>query len=417
MSTSRRLAGTVAVLTLTVTVSACQSADAPQAATGSHSPRPGSAAPNATNRPSEHRDKGVLAKGAHRFDVADARPARSGKDYKTVAVIPGRRPDGNINFFTAAAPDGELLGIILDPDTGGEGLPQQTLILKNPVTGSEQLIPSPASGSGPERQLQGVVASRRWVVWLETASTNMTVSDWVLYSYDRASGVVHRLATAPHRSGRHSLRPPDDSRPSIGGDGRVYLSAVRSHRGRPQLIVESVPVDGSGRVRIELRNAVFPTASGDFLTWAAAKSGLTVYRRRLSGGHAHKILALQKRTCSRGRGLGAAGAIVAWIVHCSGSDHLQVWRRGHVVADIVDPSSSMGYLRVTSRYVAEGSGSGPYRQYLYDVAAGTLLKVGHGNLAGDMPGNGAHLTWVSYRTPNAYGDTHVARLKDIAAGR
>lgn len=347
--------------------------------------------------------------GGLALTLASAAPANPGTNYKLVAQVGPRFPGGDIFVSEAVDPKGALVGA-LGKETTSEAINPQAAVLFDPVHRKLSYL-STGHYSGPPRQITGMVASSRWVAWIETTSSNLEFNPWKLFSYDRLNGKLRQIASAP--TTRNGLVPaaPGYTLPSLGSDGRVYLDAVQQIGAtKYQNYVESVPLDGSAPLRKE-GIGTGPMASANSLVWSTGPDGkIIIMRKNIATGVSTQIFDSAGTSCRKIFGLGVAGNVEAWGLRCAGTDVIQVLQAGTVVATI--RGSNFGYLRVTSRYVGFAPGSGPYDQYIYDVRAHKLLKIGTGMLAGDMPGNGPFLTWGSYPTAQSYRQVHVALLSN-----
>jgi hypothetical protein len=109
-----------------------------------------------------------------------------------------------------------------------------------------------------------VIAAPGYVVWMELDSNWDDLTSWTLYSYERATRVVRKLAVAPADQHTHNIH---QLQPSIS-DGVVYLSAVASSNSNDPLGIGaaySVPVDGSSPLKRLVRGSVFAQASDGYL--------------------------------------------------------------------------------------------------------------------------------------------------------
>lgn len=354
-----------------------------------------------------------------RFELTDAVMARPGQDYRPLAVLKGSRPSGRVLGAQGMSPDGKVLATQSEgqDSEGAHGieLASRSVLLIDPTTGGRRYLSHSSGPPGAVRQVVGIAADRRWVVWKETTSTDLFTDPWTLFSYDRRRHVTRRIAVAPKTPSGVNPVAAGYSRPSLASDGRVYLGVVEPsgrHDYRPY--VESVPADGSAGLRREERG-LGPVASGSRLVWVtptSASGRFAVRERDLRSGRETTLFDSAGTSCRSISGLGVAGDVAAWLVRCGHSERVDVMVGDHLAATIT--GDRLGYFEVTSGYVGFASGSGPYRQFIYQITTGRLLRVGAGQVVGgDMPGSGNYLMWLAEPPSYAPGDTfdtHIVQL-------
>lgn len=352
--------------------------------------------------------------GAQWLTMGDAVPAVPGRDYRPITIVPPHLPDGRDIAVVGVDPDGILVAAVAQTFRT-ETIPPTSVALYRAGDGIIRYLSHGNGPPGARRQVTGAVATRRWVVWTESTSTNLETDPWTVFSFDRRHGVLRQIASAPRTRSGVVPAVPGYTRASLGADGRVYLTAVEQGATGPyRAYVESVPVDGSGPLRREAPDGIAAMASGTDLVWEGGPGDhVVIHHRDLATGRDTVLFDDTGTDCHSFYGLGVAGGVVAWLLQCKGADLVQVWSDGRALATIRDPGHNLGYLRVTSGYVgvAPSRYSGGYRQFFYNVTGRELFTIGKsGSVSGDMPGNGPYLTWASYAAPRASGTAHLVRL-------
>lgn len=65
-----------------------------------------------------------------------------------------------------------------------------------------------------------------WIVWQETASTDLMVEPWVMYAFDRQSGKTTEITSAEAGQGETPLAPPGWTGPQVLGDRVVWAEGI-----------------------------------------------------------------------------------------------------------------------------------------------------------------------------------------------
>jgi hypothetical protein len=309
-------------------------------------------------------------------------------------LLPGGRTWGP----EAVTPDGLLVvDVARQPSTPGPLIRQSRVGLLDPRTGRLKLLPE-RSGGGPPKQIVGAYATRRWVVWVETPSTNLYTARWVLHSYDRRSGVARVLARSPRVGPSPPPQVPGGDSPTISG-GRVYLTAaqaVHGHRVIPAIY--TVAVDGSTRLRLLIPGASHAIADRGSLIYRRdiGRSSWQIHRRDLVEGD-DEVLATGSKIV-KFWGLAAGGGTITWATQSHGKYRLHVQTPGRDRQVVVQTKHGkpLSYLEATSRYAGFSvpSRNVGYYSYLYDVREQQLKQITTHLMVGTPYGWAGVMTWT-----------------------
>ena len=309
----------------------------------------------------------------------------------------------------AVTPEGQLLGTFSWKPGEKSGL-----YLIDPTTKALTSIPWPSKMGAPVGQIIDEVATRRWIVWLVSRSTDPDQTPWKLYSYDRRRHVSRLLGSAP-RTKEGFPSSPGYSWPSVDGSGRVYLDEVRDVGTTPTPFVASVPADGSAPLRVVTRG-IAPHASGEYLAYARSTGKvLTVWRKDLGTGRSQLLYDGRGTNCNSGDGLVSARGRTAILVQCVDPREDEVLVYEGAKPDLLIRGHDLNYLEMTSAYLSVAPAvtrqAGFYRQVVYRFGDRDLFTLGGTENLGDTPGSGPLLEWGAWNPKTKTTTTHLIRLR------
>jgi hypothetical protein len=178
---------------------------------------------------------------------ASATPLVEGEDYAVVATLPATI-DGSPVQWSGVDGSGTAFGGIAVPDPdyeqgrmGPVGSYAQP-VLMSPAGQLTRM--TPVRQSGVTTQMLGGDANDDWVTWFESADTSIGMGSWSLYSYERSTEKLRRLATYEDDVVRDGNFLDYDGRPEILGDDVVMGTAAIGPSGKGSAIL-TVPLDGS----------------------------------------------------------------------------------------------------------------------------------------------------------------------------
>lgn len=343
------------------------------------------------------------------------------------AQIVGRVPlvKGDVSLVVqAVTPRGDIL-VAKSPRTGDLTITRGILRLGSPRSMDRAVTITTPPQRKPQ-QVTGADVSSRYVVWMETPSTQVSVQPWVLYAYDRRSGMTRQLARSPLIEGRKPPTVPGYTGPVLSGD-RVFWAQVSGQGGAERVSVLGCAVDRCSPTVLAWSSA-FPVATAEALYVIASPlyAGQKRYRDfqlqriELDDGKTTTLREVQLEPGQAPTGLAADENHIAWTITDNRTDtiNIQDLNTGELTVVKSDSHGLFGFPRMTGRFVvwAESSGVSPadVGGYLYDFDAQQLFSVG--NTAGlySVDGNGRYVVWQDSTSPAARPEdvVHVvARLR------
>jgi hypothetical protein len=322
------------------------------------------------------------------MSAADAVPAAP--HLAELSRIPAKRDGGYVGML-ALASRGVMLGVAQSrrsPDEDPLDLQPSRLELIGPRSS----VSLAEVGEDADRQaVWGDIEGSR-VAWMETPSTNLFEQPYEIYVTDRSGQGQVRVAA----EARPLPPPPGATRPMLAGD-RVYWAATDGHVGRPRSMrafVYSAAVTGQGEPRVELRDVMFPSASGEYLAYA--RTGLIdkslpdrqveIHLRHLPSGKDEILAAFE---LGRGQELGdlaSHGGSVAWVVSTEkGAASSDPQSPGGWLLSIAGPGDQLLTVRgdgasflettMSDSLVAWVDGSNAGRQWVLDRSTETILEL------------------------------------------
>lgn len=348
-------------------------------------------------------------------DLADAPALAPGQGLTTPVRLPHRLAGGVRWHTEAVTPAGELVIDVALPaeprPTGELVLHQSRLALLDPKTSQVTYLPDQGRRR-PATQVVGVDTTRRWVVWVETPSTNVYEQSWVLYAHDRRTDVTRRLATDPSVSTSPPPPVPGGTVPSIAG-GRAYVSAVAALRGR-QVVpgVFSVDLTGHGRLRPEAQGAYHSGAGhGSLVFVRGLDQGWSIIERDLRSGVERVVGG--SLDGERLAGMASDGRTTTWATS-SGRRRLLYASApsARATSPVIDDVRPLGYLRVVGAHVAfcVPAPRVGYVAYLWDPAREELRRLTGPALAGSPAGDRYMLAWAPVTADGSSPTELVASL-------
>ena len=189
------------------------------------------------------------------LDVSLARTTQLGVEYRAKPAPPASAgPGGDVAL--AVAPDGALVVVRVPSDqySGGAGIDKSSTL--GSFDGDFHAWPSTAGmvEGDPPRQIFAADAEGSSAVWAETASTEVVMSSWRIFSRD-ASGRVALVARSEEVDGR----AVGDLAPVIADDRVYWATAALASDGTPEMQIQSRELDGSGPIRVDAHGATNPT--------------------------------------------------------------------------------------------------------------------------------------------------------------
>ncbi|MBW9207384.1 hypothetical protein KV097_15685 [Mumia sp. zg.B17] len=285
------------------------------------------------------------------------------------------------------------------------------------VKGSVEKIASPP-GRRP-RQINGSDLNTRYVVWTEIESVDLGVSPWVLFAYDRKTGMTRKLTEAPKVDGRTPPPPPGYTGPVVAG-GRVFWAQVGGKFGAEAVDIWGCEI-GNCLPKVVMRGAAFPAVTSTELygVRSARYEGVrdsrritsaTISKVRFGGGEPAAVKQVPLGEQDTFTGFAASDAGLAWIVGRKKSPeeqrmYLTVTEDGNETTFGSSANGGFGYPVMTDRFVAwaetSGNAPGELGGYLYDLESKKLNSIGNTLGLYGIEGGGDLLGWQESETPQA----------------
>lgn len=258
----------------------------------------------------------------------------------------------------------------------------------------------------------------RWIVWNETASTDLTIQPWTMYAYNRNAGHTTEVTHAPRLAdGSPPLAPPGWTGPKLAGS-RVIWAQVGGRKTGPHVDIVGCPLRSCSKPKVLIRGAAYPSvttqgvyavrtakfrgqkAAGDGtaqILFHRFKDGTTkVVRRLRTGGKTGSIT-----------GLSAAPGVLAWTRAGArgGPATTTISTRHHTVTVKGLRREDYGYPVATRTFVAwaEDSGNGPagVGGYLYQLKTDKVYSIGSASGLYAIHAAGSYLSWQRAEDPGA----------------
>lgn len=262
---------------------------------------------------------------------------------------------------------------------------------------------------GKMRQITSVDADERYVVWVETPSTELNYCEWVIRVYDGKSKKVRTIARSQLLKGKSRLICTyGETRPLIL-DEYAYWSTAVALIGQPSpkqknhwsFDIQRARLDGRSEVETVVQNGVLPAVDGEALYYATNSLSESLkpvsyeIHRRIQGEASTDEVLVSGATKgdSRITNLSAGDGSVVWTVSSerigkegwdpdlSKPGYLYVMseaRRSATRVTLGDPGSVNYSIGIGKRRVVwgNGSGNGNPGEYLLDLERSELWKLG-----------------------------------------
>jgi hypothetical protein len=309
----------------------------------------------------------------HQATVAPstATPLVEGEDYDVVATLPATI-DGSPTQWSGVDAGGTAYGGIAVPDPDAERDRMGSVgsyaqpVLMSPAGRLTRM--TPVRRSGVATQMLGGDANDDWVTWFESADTSIGMGSWSLYSYERSTKKLRRLATYEDDVVRDGNFLSYDGRPEILGDDVVMGTSAIGPSGKGSQIL-TVPLNGSAPLTEIVRGASEPDVDeGGFsflqgwstLMYRDASTGKTRQLHTGAGrGECHFYRSGVLVTCEKGK-----GGVVVTVAGRNAKRTFGPFRGGVGYVELRD-----GWVR----FVADADGDPQI--YAVDAATGTLHHV------------------------------------------
>lgn len=299
-------------------------------------------------------------------------------------------------------------------------LPKVELALRDPA-GNETKFASP---SGPA-QVSGAAFNERYVVWMETPSTDLMTDPWVLYRYDRAEDSVQELAHAPRLGAAPPPPVPGYTGPVLAGDRVFWAQAGGTPKALTSDIMGCQVTDCSPQTVIP--GAAYPTAA-DGKVYAIAHNRFTggeVEAPQMTiqavpstqGGGVVEVKTVELTPTQFPNGLAASDTGLVWLISDSADkDQAHVWYTDAETVLTVESelSGQFAYPIAADTYMAwaEGTGTADAANFLMD-RSGALYSLGTtGSLYG-LDGAGDIVVWREETKPG--GGTDATNIEFTVA--
>jgi hypothetical protein len=299
-----------------------------------------------------------------------------------VTAIPAVRNGGWIGMFDLSK-SGAVFAVVSqrrDPDREPLDLQPSHLELIRPEGGAVHIADV---GEDVDRQAGwGDVEGNR-VAWMETPSTSLFEQPYEIYVAHTRGRDVTRIA----RETRLLPPPPTGTIPMLAGD-RVYWAASDGDLDRPRTVranVYSAPVTGRGERRTEARNAMMPSASGDYLVYARTSfvdrsmpdGRVEIHRRRISTGEDVTVSEFDLGREHRLGGLTSYHDTVAWAVptESRGTSLLTIAEPGEEPLHVRSEGVHLGLTSISDSLAAWTEIGERGRQWVLDRRTGTVLEL------------------------------------------
>jgi hypothetical protein len=344
--------------------------------------------------------------------VSDAVPARfTGSPTETV-LTPGTDPGLSFNGLSE---DGSVLALSVSRAPADADHQVITGTTSIGYWKASRFVPVATSGRESRGPLQGrlrqvgqVVQAGHRLLWTESPSTDLAFNEWSLRSVDTTTGKIHEIAHSAYL--KPGGRIPDvvgGTYPVVIGDWVYWATAVpRSADAQPDkrgdwsFDIQRTRLDGRAPVETVARNAVMPAALDGALVYASyrlsAPNVYEIHRQDVVDTAQDRVLVKGYRSgTSWLSNLAASGSLVVWTAQSTslgakeddkgangptpGELFVLDTSSGQVTRVITQDSAAInGSISFTRRGVVwgNGSGSGDPGEYVLDLVAGRIQKLG-----------------------------------------
>lgn len=333
-----------------------------------------------------------------------------------VKPVPTKDKDGKATQLVTIGATGEVLLEEGSNDTSeNEGTTRRPgrLVLWDPATGKRTTV------RGPKDLHEGTltfhaVFDRDYVVWVETPDTSIETSTWKMYAFDRRTGKISEVATAPRREVPAGI--PPEFVPRLW-NGSVYWEVARDDAklGAPKVVdIYTRKLDLREPARRIVGNAVQPTPTDGWLYYEQYDRDRTddkyaVYRMSFDGATTELVHLGDGETTFD---LSADGDVAAWddgqgIVVYRGTTLVArlVPLQGHTAGGVTMGDGTIGFDTVNS------GGEKP-SSYLLDLRAGcSLYQLNDGDYGATTIAAGGTVAWGGPDPDGSHHTWTVGRLR------
>lgn len=298
--------------------------------------------------------------------------------------------------------------------------------------GSNELTAIPAPRRTEPQQAIGGAMNEHWAVWQEQPGTELGVSAWSMYAFDRSTGRTTQLTRAPMINGDAPLPVPGYTGPTISGD-RVFWAQAEAATGGRTVNIYGCEIADCTPERYAAA-AAYPVAVGEYLYVIsrdpAAKpkdpwERFDITKIDIATKKATVVEAVELEPEQSPGGLAVSERALAWIVQGRPDAitirDLETGRTTTVVCELegveVDLAGGFGYPVATDRFVAwgESMGNSPANvgNYLFLLEEGTLHSLGNASGLYGVDAAGSYISWrdAADRTSPHDITVTIAKLK------
>jgi hypothetical protein len=224
---------------------------------------------------------------------------------------------GRTRGVLSVTPDGGLVTVLSGPRTPGPDPrgPQSQLELLGPGDGGTGI---PGEDGPRPRQAVYADSDDRFVVWLETPSTQVGATEWVLLAYDRQT---HRTQAIDRE---RSVRDLTANAPTLAA-GRVWWSMLEftgDEDGPATTNLYSHSLTGQEPARLEVTRIADAAVTDDAVFYVPSDTSgrATIYRRDLVTSSESVVDTVDLGPGGTLHSLSAAGEDLAWVVRHNDRD-------------------------------------------------------------------------------------------------
>jgi hypothetical protein len=295
----------------------------------------------------------------------------------------------------SVTPDGVLVAVINDaPQRGPDpGITQSRLELLEPAGGRVDI---PGRDGARPRQAAYADSDDRSVVWLETPSTQVGATEWVLLAYDRQT---HRTQVIDRE---RSVRDSTANAPMLAA-GRVWWSMVEftgdeDGPATTNLYSHSLTNDQPARLEVNRIADAVVTDDAMFYVPTTTSGRATIYRRDLVTSSDTVVDTVDLGPGGTLHGLSAAGEDLAWVVshndRDTGTTSRVMLRRADGTRTVIDGGAlSLAVDVLTPDFLAWSGGDDNGGEWILDRHHDRIVHLSTQPGLAAIAGAGNHLVW------------------------
>jgi hypothetical protein len=342
---------------------------------------------------------------------ADSAPDVDTSSFKDNLRVPAKRADGRRAAVQAVATDGSLTVASWQPPKVGGAVPELVgdVRIESWSPGHKRVVSDgPKTRVGGPSQIVGAAQCSAQPVWVETHSVDLDHQDWRVWTVPTGGGGPRLLGSSSALTpGRVPLSPALYVSNPVAGGGVAYwpvtvpAASKGAATGSWQTAIAGRQLDGSGRLRVVARDAIFPQALPDGRLLYVRPHGLghstvpagTVEIRQVEQGVDTLVASTRVKAGSKLVGFAADTDLLAVKVadtpgrDATSSGQLRVWSAPgltsrrlpwqlpepltiQLAGDGVGVEASSGFLAW-----GNGSGNGDGGEYVLDVGRRALSRL------------------------------------------